>query len=107
MISTEHLLLDLLEPANILALSGAKLLPDFFLDEAEAYKEQFILQTPGEQTTGGEAKEAASDTPEGVFQTAQSFMTPEIVKEVNATFLFVVDGKYPGEKRSHCIPGVL
>ena len=75
-------------------------MPDFFLDEAEALKDQFLPQTPGGQARGGAADKAASDTPEGVFQTAQSFMTPEIVKQVNATFLFVVDGKYPGEEIS-------
>lgn len=67
---------------------GGELLPDYFLDEAATFKTQW---------TGQQSKpKAASDTPEGVFQMAESFFSPEIVKEISATFLFVVAGKYPG-----------
>lgn len=41
-------------------------------------------------------KDAPSDTPEGVFNLASTLLNEDIVKKVNATFLFVADGNNPG-----------
>ena len=38
----------------------------------------------------------SNDTPEGIFKVTESLITPEVIQQVNATFLFVVDGKNPG-----------
>lgn len=45
----------------------------------------------------GTKGETSSNTPEGVFKLTESLITPEIVKQTNATFLFVIDGEHPGK----------
>ena len=72
---------------------GSKLLPDYFLDEAEDFQDQWLESKASQGSSG---PEGSKDSPEGVFKVAESLITPEIAKQVNATFLFVVDGKYPG-----------
>lgn len=69
-------------------ITGAKLSPDFFLDDEDISE---ILSS----TEAG--SEASKDTPEGVFNLTRSLITEEVVKEINASFLFVVDGKHPGK----------
>ena len=76
---------------------GADLLPDYFLDEAEDFQDQWLKaksEIPAESET---MSGASHDTPEGVFNLTRTLLTEEVVKQINATFLFVVDGKYPGE----------
>lgn len=69
-------------------------MPDYFLDDAEEFQAQW-LENQGSQSSGGSGP--SKDTPEGMFKVAESLITPEVTKQVNATFLFVVDGKHPGE----------
>lgn len=71
---------------------GNKLLPDYFLDEAEVFQSEW-MQTKSDDS----ASKGSSDTPEAVFKVVQSLLTPDVVQKVNSTFLFVVDGKYPGK----------
>lgn len=79
----------------ISCFSGADLLPDYFLDEAENFKAQWLDSKV--QASSDAKSPTGKDTPEGVFKLAESLMTAEVVQQVNATFLFVVNGKNPGE----------
>ena len=75
--------------------AGEKLLPDYFLDEAEDFQSEW-LQAKKQMEAPTPTMAAPGNTPEGVFQQVKSLLNEEIVNKVQATFLFVADGKDPG-----------
>ena len=75
--------------------TGEKLIPDFFLDEAENFQAEW-LQDGSPAQHREQAQPAPSNTPQGIFTRVESLLSPEIVKQVGATYLFIVDGAHPG-----------
>ena len=75
--------------------TGGKLLPDYFLDEAENFRGEW-LQDDSPAKSGEKTQPAPSNTPQGVFTKVESLLSPEIVKQVGATYLFILDGNHPG-----------
>ena len=83
---------------DVMYCVGGKLLPDYFLDDAEDFQTEWLESTQAQKSSAAaETNEAASDTPAAVFKIAQSLITPDVVQKVNSTFLFVVEGEHPGE----------
>ena len=74
----------------ICCCTGEKLLPDYFLDEAENFQAEW-LQEGQEQD-----QPPPSDSPQGVFSRVERLLSPEIVKQVGATYFFIVSGAHPG-----------
>lgn len=82
-------------------LAGEKLLPDYFLDEAEDFQREW-LQTQkdagsSQASSDTAATPPAGETPEAVFANVKTLLNTEIVGQIKATYLFVVDGDHPGE----------
>ncbi len=73
--------------------SGEKLLPDYFLEESEEFQQEWLetsKQAFQPQTQG------SGDTPASVFTNVQTLLNEDLVKEVGATFVFVLEGKDTG-----------
>ena len=79
----------------VVLCSGAKLLPDYFLDEAEDFQAEW-LQTKDQVAPSTQATAAPDSTPDGVFGNVKHILSEEIVNQIRATFLFIADGKDPG-----------
>lgn len=83
--------------------SGEKLLPDYFLDEAEDFQQEW-MQTVESQKKASSSEAAAAgggesggDTPAAVFTQVKTVLNSEVVDQIKATYLFVVDGDHPGK----------
>ena len=85
--------------------SGEKLLPDYFLDEAEDFQQEW-MQTVESQKKASSSEAAAGaaaggesggDTPAAVFAQVKTVLNSEVVDQIKATYLFVVDGDHPGK----------
>ncbi len=70
---------------------GEKLLPDYFLDEYQEFQGEWLDSSKQNFQAQG-----STDTPQGVFTKVQTLLNEDLVKDVGATFVFVVDGKDPG-----------
>ena len=70
-------------------LTGSPLMPDYFLDEAEQFMDQW--------TSGNQSSSSPGSSVGGVFEKVRSFISPEIVKSVQATYKFSVTGDEPGQ----------
>jgi len=75
--------------------SGAKLLPDYFLDEADDFQAEW-LQAKDQEGPSTQATAAPDSTPDGVFGKVKHLLSEEIVNQTQATFLFIADGKDSG-----------
>ena len=64
---------------------GSKLMPDFFLDEAEKYLDSSSSSSPPD-----------INTPAGIFNSIRSMASEAIVKQMGATYLFVLSGENSG-----------
>ena len=73
-----------------LHLVGENVIPDFFLDEAEAYLTS--------QTTSNVDSDHVPDsnTPAGIFYKIKPLMNETVVQQVGATYLFVISGDNGG-----------
>ena len=47
--------------------------------------------------TGGGGGESGGDTPAAVFAQVKTVLNSEVVDQIKATYLFVVDGDHPGK----------
>ena len=65
---------------------GEKLLPDYFLDEAEDFQAEWLSSN----------QSPPSDTPESVFGHVKTLLNAEVVDGIKATFVFELDGNNPG-----------
>ena len=87
-------------------LTGETLLPDYFLDEAEDFQQEW-LQTkkkpePSQagsdsQTATDSATSASEGTPASMFDQVRTLLNSDVVEQIKATYLFVVDGEHPGK----------
>ena len=82
-----------------LFFSGEKLLPDYFLDDAEDFQQQWLQSQKSSQSSSAASSSGAAggDTPEALFAQVKNLLNSEIVGQIKATYLFVVDGDHPGE----------
>ena len=86
--------------------AGEKLLPDYFLDEAEDFQQEWLQskQKTGPSATsssdtasGSTASSSSSDeTPAALFDQVKTVLSSEVVGQIKATYLFVLDGDHPG-----------
>ena len=63
-------------------------MPDYFLDEAEQFMDQW--------TSGSQSSSSSGSSVGEVFERVRPLINPEIVKSVQATFKFSVTGDEPG-----------
>ena len=86
-------------------LTGEKLLPDYFLDEAEGFQREWLqTKTKLESSQAGSDSPTATDspsssegTPTAIFAQVSSLLNSDVVGQIKATYLFVVDGEHPGK----------
>ena len=86
--------------------TGEELLPDYFLDEAEGFQQEW-LQTkkkPDLSQTGSDSSTATDSppsslevTPASIIAQVRTLLNSDVVGQVKATYLFVVDGEHPGK----------
>ena len=62
-------------------------MPDYFLDEADPIDEADVMKIHKESP-----KEDKSDSPKAIFEGLTHYITPDIVKSTQCTYLFDVDG---------------
>ena len=88
---------------------GEKLLPDYFLDDAEDFQEAWLQKN---KTTSSSSSSSSSDqtaasssspseSPATLFAQVETMLNSDIVGQIKATYLFVVDGEHPG-KHTNC-----
>eukprot|EP00731_Ephydatia_muelleri_P018471 Em0011g511a len=85
----QHGISNLDQYANV---PGEPLLPDFFLDEAEHIQGAFTAHN--KQQSSPPTASISSDSPEHIFKKVQPLLNTELVKQIGATYLFVIHGKY-------------
>ena len=83
---------------------GEKLLPDYFLDDAEDFQQEWLQsqkKTSSSQSSSETAtppsSEAGGDTPAALFAQVKTLLNSEIVGQIKATYLFVLEGDHPGK----------
>ena len=76
-------------------LTGGELMPDYFLDEAEDFQDNWNARK-GDSATTSPTSTPTSDTPAAMFDTVLTLLSSEIVSTVNATFHFALGGENPG-----------
>ncbi|XP_003387239.1 PREDICTED: hydroxysteroid dehydrogenase-like protein 2 [Amphimedon queenslandica] len=76
-----------LEPYSV--TPGSELMPDFFLDEAEKYLNSFF-------SSSSSSSPPDINTPAGIFNSIRSMASEAIVKQMGATYLFVLSGENSG-----------
>lgn len=73
----------------ILSLLGNPLMPDYFLDEAEQFRDSWV--------SGDSSAASGSSSSVGqIFEKIHPLINPEIVKSISATYKFSVAEEPPG-----------
>ena len=87
---------------------GEKLLPDYFLDDAEDFQEAWLQKnkTASSSSSSSADQTAASssslsESPATLFAQVETMLNSDVVEQIKATYLFVVDGEHPG-KHTNC-----
>ena len=76
---------------------GEKLLPDYFLDEAEDVQEEWIQKKKSSPPSSPPAADTPANSPASLFAQVQTMLNSDVVGQIKATYLFVLDGDHPGE----------
>lgn len=77
----------------LISITGADLLPDFFLEEGPESLRQKIVEQGGKPAFSGASKEApAAGATSQVFKQIESLMNEELVKSINGIFQFNLKG---------------
>ena len=75
-------------------LIGAKLLPDFFLDEDPNALRDQLEEEGGKPAFGGESKASVASGPAKTFQQIQALLSEDLVKSIGGIFQFNLSGGF-------------